>query len=122
MSGHVVSLKIYYAIFATLLTMTGLTMAVAFVNLGALNIYVAMSIAIFKALLVVLYFMHLRYSESLVKLFVASGIVWFAIMISFTVSDYYTRHWQSVPTGWSDTTAPASAPPHETPAAPTEAH
>ena len=100
MSSHVVSLKVYYLIFGALLAMTALTVQVAFLDLGPLNIYLAMTIAVVKALLVVLFFMHLRYSSSLTKLFVIAGMVWFAILIALTTSDYFTRAWQSNPEGW----------------------
>jgi cytochrome c oxidase subunit 4 len=108
MASHVVSLKIYVSIFVALLVMTALTIQVAFIDLGALNIYVAMTIAVIKATLVVLFFMHLRYSSSLTKLFFASGLVWLVILISLTVSDYLTRGWQNPPAGWVE--APATAP------------
>lgn len=93
MSGHLVPLKIYYGIFGTLLVLTGVTVAVAFVDLGALNTVVALSIAVFKALLVVLYFMHVRYSSRLTWVFVAAGFVWFLILIAFTLTDFQTRPW-----------------------------
>jgi cytochrome c oxidase subunit 4 len=116
MASHVVPLKIYYAIFAALLAMTALTIQVAFLDLGALNIYVAMTIAVIKAMLVVLFFMHLRYSSSLTKLFVSAGLVWLVILIALTVSDYYTRGWQNPPMGWVETPVeagdPSSANPH----------
>jgi cytochrome c oxidase subunit 4 len=100
MSSHIVSLKIYYLIFVALLAMTALTIQVAFIDLGHLNIYAAMTIAVIKALLVVLFFMHLRYSSNLTKLFVVAGVLWFGILIALTVSDYFTRTWQVRPDGW----------------------
>jgi cytochrome c oxidase subunit 4 len=114
MSSHVVSLKIYIAIFAALLTMTALTIQVAFIDLGALNIYMAMTIAVVKALLVVMFFMHLRYSSSLTKLFVSAGALWLIILIALTASDYFTRPWQARPEGW---VAPAATPEARQPAA-----
>lgn len=100
MPSHIVPLKMYFLIFVALLAMTALTIQVAFVNLGHLNIYVAMTIAVIKALLVVLFFMHLRYSSNLTKLFVSAGILWFAILIALTTSDYFTRGWQTRAEGW----------------------
>ena len=111
MASHVVSLKIYVSIFAALLVMTALTIQVAFLDLGPLNIYVAMTIAVIKAMLVVLFFMHLRYSSSLTKLFVAAGILWFGILIALTVSDYFTRAWQNPPGGWVEVEQAAPAAP-----------
>ena len=93
MSEHVVSKKIYYSIFATLMVLTAVTVAVAFVDLGPLNNVVALSIAVFKATLVVLYFMHVRYSTRLTWVFVGAGFFWLGIMIALTLSDYLTRGW-----------------------------
>ena len=116
MASHVVSLKIYVSIFAALLAGTALTIQVAFLDLGHLNIYMAMTIAVIKALLVVLFFMHLRYSSSLTKLFVSAGILWFAILVALTTSDYFTRDWQTRPEGWvaieEDAPGPGQATPH----------
>ena len=100
MASHIVPLKVYFLIFVALLSMTALTIQIAFVDLGHLNIYAAMTIAVIKALLVVMFFMHLRYSSSLTKLFVAAGILWFAVLIALTASDYFTRPWQTRPAGW----------------------
>ncbi|HKY05201.1 MAG TPA: cytochrome C oxidase subunit IV family protein [Blastocatellia bacterium] len=97
MSEHIVSKKVYYAIFLTLLVMTGVTVWVAFIDLGPLNNIVAMTIAVFKATLVVLYFMHVRYSSRLTWVFVAAGFVWFGILIALTLSDYYSRGWLTTP-------------------------
>jgi cytochrome c oxidase subunit 4 len=103
MSSHVVSLKIYLVIFFTLLALTATTVGVAFVDMGGhLNTVVAISIAVFKAMLVVLYFMHLRYSGHLLKLVAASGLLWLTILLSLTMSDYLTRNWIVQPTGWTE--------------------
>ena len=83
----------YLGVFAVLLAMTGLTVFAAFQHLGIWNTPVALGIAFFKALLVALIFMHLRYSPRLTVLVVASSLVWLAILIGITVSDYLTRPW-----------------------------
>jgi cytochrome c oxidase subunit 4 len=93
MSGHVVSTKVYFAIFASLMVLTSVTVAVAFVDLGQLNVIVALTIAISKATLVVLYFMHLRYSERLTWVMLAAGVTWLGVMIGLTLSDILTRTW-----------------------------
>jgi cytochrome c oxidase subunit IV len=100
MASHVESLKVYFLIFVALLSMTALTIQMAFIDLGHFNIYVAMTIAVIKGLLVALFFMHLRYSSSLTKLFVTAGILWLAILFALTTSDYFTRAWQTRPNGW----------------------
>ena len=91
MSEHIVSPKIYAVIGGTLLLFTGITVYAAYVDLGPLNIVVALAIATFKATLVVLYFMHLRYSPKRTQLVIVSGIFWLAIMLFMTLSDYITR-------------------------------
>ena len=91
MSGHVVSVRLYVTIFLTLLVLTGLTTGVAFIDLGAYNTVVALAIAVVKMLLVVLFFMHVRYSSGLTKIVVLAGFFWLAIMLALTLSDYVTR-------------------------------
>ncbi len=98
---HIVPLGIYYSVFATLMVMTGTTIAIAFVDLGNLNIYVALAIAAFKATVVVLYFMHVKYSSPLIQLAAAAGFIWLAIMLSFTSTDYITREWVGASEGWT---------------------
>ncbi|HEV7860639.1 MAG TPA: cytochrome C oxidase subunit IV family protein [Pyrinomonadaceae bacterium] len=92
MSEHIVSRTVYFAIFGALLVGTILTVVMAKVDLGAnLNTVVALTIAVVKATLVVLYFMHVRYSSRLTWVIVASGIFWLAILFILTLSDYGSR-------------------------------
>lgn len=97
MAEHVVSLRIYLAVFAALLVLTALTVWAAFNDLGRFNIGVALLIAVVKAMLVILYFMHVRYSPGLTKLVVAGGFFWLAVLIVFTMSDMVSRDWLPVP-------------------------
>lgn len=97
MSGHVSSLKIYYGIFLTLMVLTAVTVAVAYVDLGTFNKVVALSIASFKATLVVLYFMHVKYASRLTKLVVVSGFFFLAILLGMTMIDYGSRSWVNPP-------------------------
>ena len=90
---HIVPTTIYYAIFALLIIFTGITVAVSYVDLGPLNTVVALVIACFKAMIVVLYFMHVKYSTRLIKLTVIAGLYWLGILIALTMSDYLTRGW-----------------------------
>jgi cytochrome c oxidase subunit 4 len=92
MSTHVVPPRVYLTIFAALLALTATTTAVAFVDLGVMNVVVMLAIAVVKATLVVLFFMHVRYSPRLTGVVVASGFVWFALLVGLTLSDYLTRH------------------------------
>ena len=97
MSEHIVSVKVYLAIFLALLAGTALTVVAAFYDFPwRLNTIVALTIASIKATLVVLYFMHVRYSPRLVWVIVASALFWMGILFAFTFSDYFTRHWFSI--------------------------
>ena len=87
------SLPSYLGVFAALLVLTAVTVAVAYVDLGPLNTIVAMAIAVAKGLLVMLFFMHLRGSEKLVWLYAAAGFVWLALLIALTMSDIVSRTW-----------------------------
>jgi len=97
MPVHVVSKKIYFLIFAALLILTLVTIEVAFVDLGRGNTILALTIAMTKAVLVVLYFMHVRYSPKLTRLVVLSGLLWLVILIGITMSDYLSRGWLPYP-------------------------
>jgi cytochrome c oxidase subunit 4 len=88
---HVVPIRIYLSIFATLLLLTGVTTAVAYVNLGPFNVVVMLLIAFFKASLVILYFMHVRFTSRLTQVAAVSGFAWLAILIGLTLSDVLTR-------------------------------
>ena len=90
---HVVPLRVYLAIFVALLVLTGVTVWIAGIDLGPLNSVVALSIATLKALLVVLYFMHVRYSSRLTWVFVIGGLFWLVLLIGGTMHDYLTRAW-----------------------------
>lgn len=98
MSGHVAPKSMYYGVFAALMVGTALTVAAAFVDLGALNNVVMLGIAITKATLVVLYFMHVRWSTRLTWVVAASGFFWLLILFGLTMQDYLTRGW--VPGTW----------------------
>ena len=86
--AHVVPVPVYLAVFAALLTLTGITVWAARHDFGALNTPVALGIAVLKAVLVILFFMHVKYSPRLTKLVVVSAFVWLAIMIVGTLQDY----------------------------------
>ncbi len=96
MSGHVSPIKLYIGIFLTLMVLTAVTIMVAYVNLGPWNKVVALGIASFKATLVVLYFMHVKYSSRLTKLVVISGFFFLIILLTLTMTDYASRDWVDV--------------------------
>jgi cytochrome c oxidase subunit IV len=91
MSGHVAPKSMYYWVFAALMIGTAITVAAAFVDLGALNNVVMLAIAITKATLVVLFFMHVRWSTRLTWVIAASGFFWLLILFGLTMQDYLTR-------------------------------
>lgn len=90
---HIVSPVMYLAIFGVLMVGTLLTVGAAYVPLGMFNAPIAIAIACTKAVFVVLFFMHVKYSSRLVKLTVASGFFTFLILVMMSMSDYVSRAW-----------------------------
>ncbi len=88
-------LRLYYTIFAILIFCTYLTVQVAFLDLGEWNTVAALAIAIFKATLVVLFFMHVKYSPKLTWAVVIGSLFWLGILIAITMTDYLTRGWRT---------------------------
>lgn len=96
--------KLYVAIFIALMVFTALTVAAAFQDFGRLNNVIALAIAGIKTTLVVLFFMHVKYSSRTTKLFAAAGFLWLAILIGFTLGDTESRRGAKnaqTPSGWS---------------------
>ena len=94
MSEHIVPLRIYVTIFLALLVGTALTVVAGLQDFpGQLNVIIALTIAVVKATLVVLYFMHVRYSSRLIWVVFTSALFWLAILFALTFSDYWTRSW-----------------------------
>ncbi|MGD0425473.1 MAG: cytochrome C oxidase subunit IV family protein [Candidatus Acidiferrales bacterium] len=113
MSAHVVAVKTYLGIFIALLVLTGLTTGAAFIDFGdlhtgipllrviPLNTVVALAIAVVKMLLVILFFMHVKYSSGLTKIVVMAGFLFLAILVSFTLADELTRGWSPEAGAWN---------------------
>jgi len=95
MSQHIVPPRVYYTVFGLLMLGTAITVGVSFLDLGAFNAIVALTIAVFKATLVVLFFMHVKYSTRLTWVVVTGSVFWLAILLSLTFSDYLTRSWRT---------------------------
>jgi cytochrome c oxidase subunit 4 len=93
MSGHVAPKSLYYLIFLTLMIGTGLTVLVAKFDLGPLNNIVMLSVACVKALLVILFFMHVRWGSRLTWVVAGSGFFWLLILFGITMTDYMSRGW-----------------------------
>jgi cytochrome c oxidase subunit 4 len=96
-SEHIVSPKVYVAIFATLMVLTFVTVRAAEADLNqyfpGLNVIVALVIASLKATLVVLFFMHAKYSARRTQLVIVASVFWLGILLLMTMSDYLTRPW-----------------------------
>ena len=93
MKHTIVPVRTYFLVLLALLALTATTTWVAYIDLGELNIVVAVTIAVVKALLVILIFMHVKQSSNLTKLFVGVGFFWLLILIALTFSDYASRGW-----------------------------
>ena len=93
MSHQVVSVKVYAVVFCALLALTITTVAVSKLELGEFNFIAAMTIAVVKGTLVVMFFMDVRRAAALTKLFVGAGLFWLAILLVFLLSDYLSRGW-----------------------------
>jgi cytochrome c oxidase subunit 4 len=91
MAGHISPKSTYYAIFGALMVLTAVTVAVAFVNLGSFNFPVAIGIAVMKATLVILFFMHAKYSSTLTKMFVGTAFFFLFILLTLSLTDYLSR-------------------------------
>jgi cytochrome c oxidase subunit 4 len=100
MTHQIVPVKIYAAVFAALIALTVTTVAVSKLELGEYNFVAAMTIAVIKGSLVVWFFMNVRRSSSLTRLFVGAGFFWMAILIVFVLSDYISRGWLPAASWW----------------------
>ena len=97
--SHIAPVKSYVTVFGTLMVLTTITVAAAFTNLGSLNFPVALAIAITKATVVILFFMHVKYSSKLTKFVVASCLFFLACLFGLTFTDYLSRGWFASPRG-----------------------
>jgi cytochrome c oxidase subunit IV len=95
MASHILPKRVYYTIFAILMFCTYLTVQIAFLDLGAMNVVAALAIAVFKATLVILFFMHVKYSPKLTWAVVLGSIFWLGILLTLTLGDYLTRAWRT---------------------------
>ncbi len=93
MSEPIIPAKVYFKTWGALLVLLLLTTGAAYVNLGRFNLLLALAIAITKAVLIVLFFMHIKWSSRILHLAAFAGILWLAIMLAFTLGDYITRGW-----------------------------
>jgi len=92
-TDHILPKRVYYTIFGILMLCTFLTVQIALFDLGRLNTIAALTIAVVKATLVVLFFMHVKYTTRLTWVVVLGSIFWLGIMFVLTIGDYLTRVW-----------------------------
>jgi cytochrome c oxidase subunit 4 len=100
MTHHVEPKRVYFAVFAALMALTAVTVWASMADFGALSVVVALAIAVAKALLVALIFMHVRHSRPLTRVVVVGGLLWLVILLALTLSDYLTRGWLPQPAAW----------------------
>jgi cytochrome c oxidase subunit 4 len=101
-AGHHVPMSTFNVVIILLMALLVVTVIAAFIPLGELNMIVAMTIACIKAMLVMLFFMHVKYSSRLTKVFVSASFLWLAILFALTFPDYISRGWLSNSRGWED--------------------
>jgi len=97
MSGHVVAKKTYFAVFAVLMVLLAATVALSYVHLGRFNAVAALTIAVVKAVLIILFFMHVRYGSRLLWVFAGAGFFWLGILFALSYTDFLTRVTVSLP-------------------------
>jgi cytochrome c oxidase subunit 4 len=105
MAEHIVHPRTYLSVWAVLLILLVATVGLAYVPLGSMHVVAAVTIAFAKAILIVLFFMHVRYKPRITVVFVCAGLFWLSIMFTLALGDYMTRSWLPAPTAWS-TSAP----------------
>ena len=96
----VTPVRTYVLIWLTLTILTFVTFYVSTINLGPFNVVVALAIAVFKMMLVIWFFMHVRTDNPLTKLFVFAGFFWMAILLVLTLGDYFSRAWMPLGKFW----------------------
>lgn len=93
MSEHIVSPKTYVLVFLALVVFTGATYSIAKIDLGPFNALVAITIAMIKSMLVILFFMHVKYSPKMTKVTIVSGLFFLMILLALSMTDYISRPW-----------------------------
>ncbi len=108
----IVPVRTYVLTFIALLLLTGLTTGVAYIDLGVFNTVVALAIAVSKMLLVILFFMHVKYHPGLTRIAILCAFFWLGIMMTLTLSDELTRGWEMNPSPWNALIPHLSLVPH----------
>jgi cytochrome c oxidase subunit 4 len=97
MEHHIIPKRTYYMIFAALFVLLILTVLASLIDIGPFNIALAMAIAITKATLIILYFMHVRFSSRLTWVFASAAFLWLVFLLGLTMTDYISRPWIPLP-------------------------
>lgn len=97
MPDKIISTRTYLTVCVSLLVLTALTVGASLLPLGRLHAPLALGIAAAKAVLILLYFMHLRYSQGLTRIVLLAGVLWFGILLAGTLDDALTRGWLAIP-------------------------
>jgi cytochrome c oxidase subunit IV len=92
---HVTGLPVYFGVFAALMVLTFLTVWVSTINLGLMSTPIALAIAVLKATLVILFFMHVIHSTRLTWVVIISSFLWLGVLFVLTLTDYLTRAWST---------------------------
>lgn len=100
-TDRIVPVKTYVFVFVALILLAALTTGLAYVKMGIGNTIAALAIAVIKAALVVLFFMHAFYDRGLTRVVFVAGILWLSILIVLSATDVFTRHWTPIPHGWA---------------------
>ena len=95
--GHILPVRTYLAVYIALLVLLVATVGAAFINVEPFNFALTMIIALAKAIMILLIFMHVRYSERLIWVFSSAAFLWLAILIALSLNDYFTRGWLNIP-------------------------
>jgi len=101
MTEHIVEPRTYLGVWVALLILLGATVGLAYVPLGSMHVVAAVTIAFAKAILIVLFFMHVRYKTKITIVFVCAGLFWLGIMFTLVLGDYMTRSWLPAPSAWT---------------------
>jgi cytochrome c oxidase subunit 4 len=97
MTHHIISVRTYLTIYLALMVFLVLTVGASFLPLGAAHVPVAMTIAFIKAVLIVLFFMHVYYSSKLTWIVSVAALLWLGLLLAFVLADYYSRGWLDIP-------------------------
>ena len=96
-SEHAAPVRHYFYVYIALMVLLAATVGAAFINIEPFNFGLTMLIAVAKAAMILLIFMHVRYSERLVWVFSCAAFLWLALLIALSLNDYFTRGWLNIP-------------------------